>query len=126
MSATRISVVDYHTGGEPFRIVTGGVPPVEGATILERRRFAHERLDRYRRLLGSPGDLNPTVLASWAGSDQPGASLNGGVLKGLVLMRMSGRAALQPSPPLRALAYRYVAHESAHFWLGQLLDDAED
>ena len=47
----RIEVVDYHTGGEPFRIVTGGAPPLEGATILERRRFALEQLDHVRRLL---------------------------------------------------------------------------
>jgi proline racemase len=47
----RVETVDYHTGGEPFRIVTGGVPPLEGATILERRRFARERLDHVRRLL---------------------------------------------------------------------------
>jgi proline racemase len=46
-----VSVVDYHTGGEPFRIVTGGVPPLEGTTILERRRFARDHLDRFRRLL---------------------------------------------------------------------------
>ena len=46
-----VETVDYHTGGEPFRIVTGGVPPLEGATILERRRFAHDHLDAYRRLL---------------------------------------------------------------------------
>ena len=46
-----VSVVDYHTAGEPFRIVTGGVPPLEGTTILERRRFARDHLDRFRRLL---------------------------------------------------------------------------
>jgi proline racemase len=46
-----IQTVDYHTAGEPFRIVTGGVPPLEGATILEQRRFALERLDDVRRLL---------------------------------------------------------------------------
>ena len=46
-----ISTVDYHTGGEPFRIVTGGVPPLAGRTILEKRRFAQEHLDRVRRLL---------------------------------------------------------------------------
>jgi proline racemase len=51
VSPTRVSVVDYHTGGGPFRIATGGGPPVEGATILERRRFALEHLDAYRRLL---------------------------------------------------------------------------
>ena len=45
MSALRVSAVDYHTGGEPFRIVTGGVPPLEGATILDQRRDARDRLD---------------------------------------------------------------------------------
>ena len=46
-----IETVDYHTGGEPFRIVTGGAQPLEGATILDKRRFALERLDHVRRLL---------------------------------------------------------------------------
>lgn len=47
----RIEATDYHTGGEPFRIVTGGVPELEGSTVLERRRFAAEALDHVRRLL---------------------------------------------------------------------------
>ncbi len=47
----RVATVDYHTGGEPFRIVTGGVRPLEGRTVLERRRFAGEVLDRVRRLI---------------------------------------------------------------------------
>jgi proline racemase len=51
VSDTRISAVDYHTGGEPFRIVAGGVEKPEGATILEKRRDALERLDHVRRLL---------------------------------------------------------------------------
>jgi proline racemase len=46
-----IRTVDYHTGGEPFRIVTGGVEPLRGATVLERRRDARDRLDHVRRLL---------------------------------------------------------------------------
>ena len=46
-----VDTVDYHTGGEPFRIIVGGVPPLEGATILERRRFALEHLDHVRRFL---------------------------------------------------------------------------
>mgnify|MGYP000424133583 CR=1 FL=1 len=46
-----VDTVDYHTGGEPFRIIVGGVPAPEGATILERRRFALEHLDHVRRFL---------------------------------------------------------------------------
>jgi proline racemase len=46
-----VSTVDYHTAGEPFRIVSGGVGPIPGATMLEKRRYAGERLDHVRRLL---------------------------------------------------------------------------
>ena len=48
---TRIAAIDYHTGGEPFRIVTGGVEAPRGETILDKRRDALERLDHVRRLL---------------------------------------------------------------------------
>ncbi len=47
----RITTVDYHTGGEPFRIVTGGVDAPRGTTILDKRRDALARLDHVRRLL---------------------------------------------------------------------------
>ncbi len=46
-----IEAVDYHTGGEPFRIITGGVAEPEGRTVLERRRFASANMDDVRRLL---------------------------------------------------------------------------
>ena len=46
-----ITTADYHTAGEPFRIVTGGVEPLRGETILAKRRDALERLDDVRRLL---------------------------------------------------------------------------
>src|SRR6516225_9428549 len=46
-----ITAVDYHTGGEPFRIVTSGVGQLQGSTILEKRRDALARVDEARRLL---------------------------------------------------------------------------
>jgi proline racemase len=46
-----VQAIVYHTGGEPFRIVTGGVGPIPGATILKKRRYATEHLDRVRQLL---------------------------------------------------------------------------
>lgn len=46
-----VTAVDYHAAGEPFRIVSGGVPPLRGATVLERRRDAIARLDHVRQLL---------------------------------------------------------------------------
>jgi trans-L-3-hydroxyproline dehydratase len=50
-SGTRIETVEMHTGGEPVRIVTSGYPAIEGATLLDKRRFARENLDRFRTLL---------------------------------------------------------------------------
>lgn len=48
----QISTVDYHTAGEPFRIVTGGTPELHGSTVAERRESAHApEADRVRRLL---------------------------------------------------------------------------
>ncbi|MFE9421402.1 proline racemase family protein [Kitasatospora sp. NPDC006697] len=35
-----IETVDYHTAGEPFRIVPAGLPPVAGDTVAERRAIA--------------------------------------------------------------------------------------
>jgi len=46
-----IATVDYHTAGEPFRIVTGGTELLRGDTILDKRRDALERLDYVRRFL---------------------------------------------------------------------------
>ena len=46
-----VTTLDYHTAGEPFRIVTGGVDAIPGATILEKRRYAEEHLDHVRAFL---------------------------------------------------------------------------
>jgi proline racemase len=46
-----LACVEYHTAGEPFRIVAGGFGPVPGADMLAKRRYAAEHLDHYRRLV---------------------------------------------------------------------------
>lgn len=46
-----IRTCEMHTGGEPVRIVAAGYPEVRGSTILEKRRYARERLDHLRRFL---------------------------------------------------------------------------
>ena len=48
-----IETTDYHTAGEPFRIVRDGVPGIPGATVRARREYAarSEEVDRVRRML---------------------------------------------------------------------------
>ncbi len=50
-AAPIVRTVDYHTGGEPFRIVVEGAPALEGRTVVERRRWAIANLDGIRHLL---------------------------------------------------------------------------
>src|SRR5215216_149619 len=54
VETVRVHTTDYHTAGEPFRIVTGGGPEIPGATVRERWEYARrsEAVDRIRRLLG--------------------------------------------------------------------------
>lgn len=47
----KITAIDAHTGGEPLRIITSGLPPLKGRTILERRRYMKEHLDHLRKAL---------------------------------------------------------------------------
>lgn len=47
-----LRTVDYHTAGEPFRIVVEGVPEIAGRTVLERReRATTGAADQVRALL---------------------------------------------------------------------------
>jgi trans-L-3-hydroxyproline dehydratase len=47
----KITTIDAHAEGEPFRVITGGFPEVPGQTILARRRYAKEHLDHLRTAL---------------------------------------------------------------------------
>ena len=49
--ATIITTLDTHAAGEPLRIITGGLPEIQGTTMLERRRYMLEHLDYIRRAL---------------------------------------------------------------------------
>ena len=46
-----ISVVDYHTAGEPFRIVVDGAPPLSGDTVLAKRSHVRDHHDDVRQLI---------------------------------------------------------------------------
>ena len=48
-----ISVIDYHTAGEPFRIVESQLPLISGETVLDKRTaaIANPELEKIRQLL---------------------------------------------------------------------------
>jgi proline racemase len=70
---TRITTIDMHTGGEPLRVIIDGLPPIEGQTVLEKRRFFREHYDHLRRgLIWEPrghADMYGAVVTSSADAD---------------------------------------------------------
>jgi len=44
----QIKSIDLHTGGEPLRVFTSGLPEIKGNTILEKRRFFRDNYDYIR------------------------------------------------------------------------------
>ncbi|MGD8536059.1 MAG: proline racemase family protein [Candidatus Aminicenantes bacterium] len=48
---SEITTIDAHAAGEPLRIITGGVDRIPGETLLEKRRYAQEKLDDLRKAL---------------------------------------------------------------------------
>jgi trans-L-3-hydroxyproline dehydratase len=44
----KIETIDLHTGGEPLRVFTKGLPEIKGNTILEKRKYFKENLDFIR------------------------------------------------------------------------------
>ena len=70
---TRITTIDMHTGGEPLRVIIGGLPPIEGRTVLEKRRYFREHYDHLRTgLLWEPrghADMYGAVISSSVDAD---------------------------------------------------------
>lgn len=47
----KINTIDAHVAGEPLRIITEGLPPIPGKTILDKRKYAQAKLDDLRTAL---------------------------------------------------------------------------
>jgi len=44
----KIKTIDMHTGGEPLRVYTDGLPEIKGSTILEKRKYFRDNYDYIR------------------------------------------------------------------------------
>jgi proline racemase len=72
----RVVTVDYHTAGEPFRIVVEGAPDLEGASVRDRRLWAAEHADDIRKLLVNEPRGHADMYGCFVTPpDDPGADL---------------------------------------------------
>jgi hypothetical protein len=82
-------------------------------------RAVPDILGRYAAALGPAPGPKPTILVSWAGPTSGKTSLGGSVLAGMVTLAYEGERLQQESPQARSYGLWFIAHEGAHFWLGQ-------
>lgn len=96
-------------------------PGLPGWIRTELADFTPLLLDLYAAELG-PGDgRKPTIMVSWAGPTEGLRSMGGSVLPGLIIMTFEGAGVVDPTPAVRDAARWFIAHEAAHFWLGQVV-----
>jgi hypothetical protein len=76
-------------------------------------------LGRLAAALGPPPGAEPTLMVSWAGPTPHRISMTGSVLPNLLQMTFEGEGVLRENAGLRDHALWFIAHESAHFWLGE-------
>jgi hypothetical protein len=82
--------------------------------------FLPRVLALYGDALGDPALADkPMVMMSWGGAATSGYSQHGSVLPGLIVMQLQGSGMLNPDPGILDSVRWFIAHESAHFWLGQ-------
>jgi hypothetical protein len=76
-------------------------------------------LTRYTQELGALPELKPTLLVSWNGPTPGIVSRGGSVLRGMIVMQYEGEGVLKETEDQRRQGLWFVAHEAAHFWIGQ-------
>jgi len=64
----RLTVIEAHTGGEPFRVVVDGLPRIPGNTMLERWQFAREHLDPLRKAMMWEPRGHADMYGGWPGT----------------------------------------------------------
>lgn len=114
----------YVLFGKPRPMVTPAMatlidPQLPGWLRESLEATTPEVLAYYTRRLGPAPGTKPTFLISWAGPTPKLVSMGGSVLPSLVTMRFEGAGLLDASPKVASAARWFIAHESAHFWLGQ-------
>jgi len=69
----KIKTIDMHTGGEPLRVITGGLPEIKGNNVLEKRRYFRDNYDYLRTaMMWEPrghADMYGAVISSSYNAD---------------------------------------------------------
>lgn len=100
--------------------VTAIIDPGLPAWLAEELgSFTTATFDRYTQLLGPHRAEKPSLMASWVGPTPEVISLGGSVTPDMVTMVFEGIGLVEREAQALERAQWFIAHEAAHFWLGQ-------
>jgi hypothetical protein len=106
---------------ESARLVTVTDPELPAWISEGIQAFSPQVADLYAARLGPGQSRRPTVMLSWTGPTSGLTSMGGSVMPGLIVMRFEGEGVLEPTVQVYNSARWFIGHESAHFWLGQVV-----
>jgi hypothetical protein len=114
----------YVLFGPADPVVSAGIATIIDPALPSWLRDALARdtpaiLGRLAAALGPPPGTEPMLMVSWAGPTPRRVSMTGSVLPNLLQMTFEGEGVLRENAGLRDHALWFIAHESAHFWLGE-------
>lgn len=99
--------------------VDPGLPDWAKDELLD---FMPAALEYYTREMGPRGNrARPTIMVSWRGPTPQMSGLSGNALDGLIAMSIEGEGISYPDELMAHRMRWFIAHEAAHFWLGQTI-----
>ncbi|NBB50758.1 hypothetical protein GVN24_20985 [Rhizobium sp. CRIBSB] len=104
---------------ESARLVTVVDPALPAWISTGIEAFAPRVIDYFANRLGPALRDKPMVMVSWTGPTSGLTSMGGSVLPGLISMTFEGEGVLTATDQVTTASQWFIAHESAHFWLGQ-------
>ena len=104
---------------ETHRLVTVSDPQLPAWIAASIEAFAPRVVDHYTGRLGRGLADRPTIMSTWYGPSPGTTSYGGSVLPGLIVMTFEGQELLASSDDVLSENRWFIAHEAAHFWLGQ-------
>jgi hypothetical protein len=130
LNGTRVR--DAQTRDSQTYVVFGALRPIETPDMIAIvdpqlptwireliERAVPALFSRYTQELGRLNDLKPTLLVNWSGPTPGIVARSGSALHGLIAMTYEGAGMLQETRVQRDQGLWFIAHEAAHFWLGQ-------
>lgn len=106
---------------ESERLTTVADPQLPGWIGDAIETFAPRVSDLYAERLGAGQTARPTIMMSWTGPTPGRTSMGGSVMPGLIVMAFEGEGVVQPTARVLSMSRWFIGHESAHFWLGQVV-----